>query len=246
MSAIIENNQLPFSAKFLQFYKDRTLLAILLSLFAVMFIYGIFFTENYLTITNFKAIIRDAALYGIMAIGLTFVTLSGNFFLLSLKETASICGVTFAMGMATGFGSPDLAGNFLVSLLAALAVGVVSGVIQGYFVGMGGNPIVVTLGGAGILYGIGAWWSDNLVINFTRPHDAEWLGTGSFLGLPSITWSFILIAIAAEIVLRHTNFGRKVYLVGANKAAGKATGHENFSMAKLFSQSVLFVVHLLQ
>ena len=164
MSAIIENNQLPFSAKFLQFYKDRTLLAILLSLFAVMFIYGIFFTENYLTITNFKAIIRDAALYGIMAIGLTFVTLSGNFFLLSLKETASICGVTFAMGMATGFGSPDLAGNFLVSLLAALAVGVVSGVIQGYFVGMGGNPIVVTLGGAGILYGIGAWWSDNLVI----------------------------------------------------------------------------------
>jgi ribose/xylose/arabinose/galactoside ABC-type transport system permease subunit len=135
------------------------------------------------------------------------------------------------MGMATGFGSPDLAGNFMVSLLAALAVGVVSGVIQGYFVGMGGNPIVVTLGGAGILYGIGAWWSDNLVINFTRPHDAEWLGTGSFLGLPSITWSFILIAITAEIVLRHTNFGRKVYLVGANKAAGKATGHENFSMA---------------
>ena len=205
MSAIIENNQLPFSAKFLQFYKDRTLLAILLSLFAVMFIYGIFFTENYLTITNFKAIIRDAALYGIMAIGLTFVTLSGNFFLLSLKETASICGVTFAMGMATGFGSPDLAGNFLVSLLAALAVGVVSGVIQGYFVGMGGNPIVVTLGGAGILYGIGAWWSDNLVINFTRPHDAEWLGTGSFLGLPSITWSFILIAIAAEIAVSYTH-----------------------------------------
>ena len=51
------------------------------------------------------------------------------------------------------------------------------------------------------------------------------------MGLPSITWSFILIAITAEIVLRHTNFGRKVYLVGANKAAGKATGHENFSMA---------------
>ena len=231
MTTITQHNQESVSARFLQFYKDRTLLAILLSLFAVMFVYGIFFTDNYLTLTNFKAIIRDAALYGIMAIGLTFVTLSGNFFLLSLKETASICGVTFAMGMATGFGSPELAGNFIISLLAALAVGVVSGVIQGYFVGMGGNPIVVTLGGAGTLYGLGAWWSDNLVINFKRPHDAEWLGTGSFLGLPSITWSFILIAIAAEIVLRHTNFGRKVYLVGSNKAAGKATGHENFSMA---------------
>ena len=168
MTSITQHNQESVSARFLQFYKDRTLLAILLSLFAVMFVYGIFFTDNYLTLTNFKAIIRDAALYGIMAIGLTFVTLSGNFFLLSLKETASICGVTFAMGMATGFGSPELAGNFTISLLAALAVGVVSGVIQGYFVGMGGNPIVVTLGGAGILYGLGAWWSDNLAVSYTH------------------------------------------------------------------------------
>ena len=70
----------------------------------------------------------------------------------------------------------------------------------------------VTLGGAGILYGIGAWWSDNLVVSFRRPHDAEWLGTGSFLGLPSITLAFILMAVIAELVRRHTNFGRKVYL----------------------------------
>ena len=66
MTTITQDNKSPFSSKFLQFYKDRTLLAILLSLFAVMFVYGIFFTDNYLTITNFKAIIRDAALYGIM------------------------------------------------------------------------------------------------------------------------------------------------------------------------------------
>ena len=97
MNTVIQESQQPISAKFLQFYKDRTLLAILLSLFAVMFVYGIFFTDNYVTITNFKASIRDAAIYGMIAIGLTFVTLAGNFFLLSLKETASICGVTFAM-----------------------------------------------------------------------------------------------------------------------------------------------------
>ena len=33
MSTVIQENQQPISAKFLQFYKDRTLLAILLSLF---------------------------------------------------------------------------------------------------------------------------------------------------------------------------------------------------------------------
>ena len=212
-------------------YKKNLLLSILLTFFVLLFLYGIFATNNYFTWFNFKTIIRDAALYGIMAIVLTFVTLSGNFFLLSIKETAAICCVSFAMGMSTGYGVESWVGSFPISLLVTLLIGCLAGAAQGLFIGLGGNPIVVTLGGAGILYGIATWWTDNLVISFRRPNDAEWLGTGSFLGLPTITWSFILIAILAEFVLRYTNFGRKVYLVGSNRAAGKATGHENLSMA---------------
>lgn len=45
MNSVIQENQQQISAKFLQFYRDRTLLAILLSLFAVMFVYGIFFLQ---------------------------------------------------------------------------------------------------------------------------------------------------------------------------------------------------------
>ena len=44
------------------------------------------------------------ALVGIMAIGLTFVTLSGNFFLLSLKETAALSIIAFATSMSAGYG----------------------------------------------------------------------------------------------------------------------------------------------
>lgn len=196
----------------------------LVALFLVVFLYGMLTTDNFLTIFNFKTIIRDAALVGIMGIGLTFVTLSGNFFLLSMKETAALCVITFAMGMSQGYG-------FELSLLATMVVAIVAGMAQGLLIGLGGNPIVVTLGAGGILYGIASWWSDNLVVSFRRPNDAEWLGTGSFLGLPNITIAFILIAIVAEIVLRYTNFGREVYLIGDNRAAGRATGHENLPMA---------------
>ena len=112
------------------------------------------------------------------------------------------------MGMATGFGSPDLAGNFYGLTSSSSSCGSCEWSYPRIFCWNGRHIIVVTLGGAGILYGIGAWWSDNLVINFTRPHDAEWLGMGSFW--PAKYYLvFILIAIAAEIVLRHTNFGRK-------------------------------------
>jgi len=196
----------------------------LVAVFLVVLVVGAVTAPNFMTVFNFKTIIRDAALVGIMAIGLTFVTLSGNFFLLSMKETAALAIIGFATCMSSGYGFEI---SFLVTMIIALA----AGALQGVLIGLGGNPIVVTLGAAGLFFGIGSWWSDNLVVSFRRPHGAEWLGTGSFLGLPNITVAFILIAIAAELVLRRTNFGRQVYLVGANRAAGKATGHENFGMA---------------
>ena len=196
----------------------------LVALFFAVFIFGMVTAPNFLTLFNLKTIVRDAALVGIMAIGLTFVTLSGNFFLLSLKETAALTIIAFATSMSAGYG-------FEISFIFTMAIAVIAGGAQGVLIGLGGNPIVVTLGAAGLLYGLGAYWSDNLVVSFRRPHGAEWLGTGSFLGLPNITIAFILIAIAAELTLRFTNFGRQVYLIGANRAAGRATGHENFGMA---------------
>ncbi|MQF87443.1 MAG: ABC transporter permease [SAR202 cluster bacterium] len=205
--------------------RDYSGLAIIMvAIFLFVFLYGMITAPNFLTIFNLKTIVRDAALVGIMAIGLTFVTLSGNFFLLSMKETAALCIIAFATGMSYGWG-------FELSFLFTMCFALVAGIFQGALIGLGGNPIVVTLGAAGVLYGLGAYWSDNLVVSYRRPHGAEWLGTGSFLGLPNITVAFILIAISAELVLRKTNFGRQVYLIGANRAAGKATGHENFSMA---------------
>jgi ribose/xylose/arabinose/galactoside ABC-type transport system permease subunit len=201
-----------------------SLVIVLVALFLVVFVVGAVTAPNFMTVFNFKTIIRDAALVGIMAIGLTFVTLSGNFFLLSMKETAALSIIAFATCMSAGYG-------FEISFLITMAIALGAGALQGVLIGLGGNPIVVTLGAAGLFFGIGSWWSDNLVLSFRRPHGAEWLGTGSFLGLPNITVAFIIIAIVAELVLRRTNFGRQVYLVGANRAAGKATGHENFGMA---------------
>ena len=203
---------------------NSRLVAVLIALFLTIIVAGMATAPNFLTIFNFKTIIRDAALVGIMAVGLTFVTLSGNFFLLSMKETAAICIIAFATSMSAGYG-------FELSFLFTMAIALATGAAQGILIGLGGNPIVVTLGAAGLLFGLGSWWSDNLVISFRRPHGAEWLGTGSFLGLPNITIAFILIAITAECVLRYSKFGRQVYLIGANRAAGRATGHENFAMA---------------
>jgi ribose/xylose/arabinose/galactoside ABC-type transport system permease subunit len=215
----------------------------MVSLFLLVFLAGAVLTDDFLTWFNVKTIIRDAALVGIMAIGLTFVTLSGNFFLLSMKEIAALSIICFATLMGADWnqwggpvdGDPtahSLLMTFAVAFAATMVIATVAGALQGALIGLGGNPIVVTLGAAGLFFGIGSWWSDNLVVSYRRPHGAEWLGTGSFIGdIPNITVAFVIITIVAELTLRYTTFGRQVYLVGANRAAGRATGHENFGMA---------------
>ncbi len=219
------------------------LVIVMVGLFLLVFLTGVVVTDDFLTWFNIKTIIRDAALVGIMAIGLTFVTLSGNFFLLSMKEIAALSIISFATLMSADWnqwgvgpeGDPtsySLVMTFMIALLVTMVIAIIAGAVQGVLIGIGGNPIVVTLGAAGLFFGIGSWWSDNLVVSYRRPHGAEWLGTGSFIGdIPNITVAFIIIAVLAELVLRYTTFGRQVYLVGANRAAGRATGHENFAMA---------------
>lgn len=200
------------------------LAAIVLIAAVVLLALGAVTTENFLTVFNIKVILRSAAFVGIFAIGLTFVTISGNFFLLSMEETAAVSSIAFATFISNGF-------ELLPALAATLLIAGVAGIIQGFIVGIGGNPIVVTLGAAGIIFGLASWYSDNSVILMERPHPAEWMGTGQMLGVPNVTWAFLLLAIIGEIVLRYTRFGRSTYLVGANKETAKSTGHENFSKA---------------
>lgn len=200
------------------------LAAIVLIAAVVLLALGAVTTENFLTVFNIKVILRSAAFVGIFAIGLTFVTISGNFFLLSMEETAAVSSIAFATFISNGF-------ELLPALAATLLIAGVAGIIQGFIVGIGGNPIVVTLGAAGIIFGLASWYSDNSVILMERPHPAEWMGTGQMLGVPNVTWAFLLLAVIGEIVLRYTRFGRSTYLVGANQETAKSTGHENFSKA---------------
>lgn len=199
---------------------DRTgspLAIALLVVLVVVFVVGAIDTDNFLTARNIRTILRTAAFVGIMATGLTFVTISGNFFLLSLNEMAMVASVGFVTLVAFDFG-------FVVSFLVVLGLAALVGGLQGLVVGLGGNPIVVTLGAAGVLFGLASAFSNNEVLPMPRPHPAEWLGSGLMAGVPAITWTFILVVIAGDLVLRHTRFGRSVTLVGANRDAARLAG----------------------
>ena len=173
-------------------------------------------TPAFLTTENLLNIVRAASLTGIVALGMTFITISGNFFSLSLQQTAAFSAITYAA--TTGWEWP-----LGLAILATLGLAGLIGLLQGAIVAAGANPIITTLGVGAAVFGLAAHLTDNRTIR-TGSTSSEWLGRGRPLGIPTQSWSFILLAIVMIVVLGRTRFGRSVVLVGANTSAAVASG----------------------
>ena len=70
----------------------------------VILVAGGLTTAEFLTVDNLLIIVRTASITGIVALGMTFVTLTGNFFSLSLEQTAAMCSIVFAEALAHEYG----------------------------------------------------------------------------------------------------------------------------------------------
>jgi simple sugar transport system permease protein/ribose transport system permease protein len=182
----------------------------------VILVAGGLTTAEFLTVDNLLIIVRTASITGIVALGMTFVTLTGNFFSLSLEQTAAMCSIVFAEALAHGYG---LWLALLLGLLASIGIGIG----QGLVVAAGLNPIVTTLGAGAALYGLAAIATGNEVVNFSTT-EADYLGRGRPLGIPTQSWAFLILTVVATFTLVRTRFGRQVYLVGANREAARASG----------------------
>ena len=120
---------------------------ILLAMLALLVLFSAVTTDGFFDAENGRAIIRAAALTGIVAVGLTFVTLSGNLLSLSVEQTAAICGVALAMMLRDGWPAA-------LAIVAILLIATAIGALQGGVVALGANPIIVTLGAGAAIAGM--------------------------------------------------------------------------------------------
>ncbi|MBS1677877.1 MAG: ABC transporter permease [Actinobacteria bacterium] len=206
----------PSAGALLRRLRPTTEMTILLGMLALLILVSAITTEGFFNSENARAIVRSAALTGIVAIGLTFVTLSGNLLSLSLEQTAAICGVLLAMMLHDGWAAG-------LALLVILGVAIVLGVVQGGVVALGANPIIVTLGAGAALAGLTGVISGGTGIT-TGPTSIGWLGTAKVFGFTMPTYVFIAVAVLAAIFLARARAGRALMLVGSNRDAAAASG----------------------
>ena len=176
---------------------------------------------TFLTLENLMTLLQEAALYGIVALGMTFVLITAEIDIsigAIIALTSMVC-VNFLVRTQI---------PVLLFIPVAIVVGALAGLFNGFFITRFKLPdFIVTLATRGILSGLAlliAVKKDGFVENvFIQNPTYLWFG-GQVGPTHVVTIVFFLLAIAAHFLLKRTRFGTNVYATGANIGAARLSG----------------------
>lgn len=206
----------------------RTFVALLLVLayFSVM-------APNFLSAANAVIVSKHVALNAFLAIGMTFVIITGGIDL-SVGSIVGLCamvagwlvlnGVDLGTGYSVWFNTWEIVG---ITLAVGVGVGLVNGLL---ITRLNVAPFIATLGTLYIARGAALLSSDGRTFpNLSGTEEMgtssfPFIGTGSVLGLPVMIWLLVAVAMGAHYVSRRTPLGRHIYAVGGNERGAALSG----------------------
>ncbi|MGF6990721.1 ribose/xylose/arabinose/galactoside ABC-type transport system permease subunit [Lachnospiraceae bacterium PF1-21] len=196
------------------FISKYGILIAFLMLFAVM---GILRPSTFLTVGNQLNILRQVSINGIMAIGMTFVIITGG------TDLSVGSMLAFASIVACSFAHPNEYPVF-VPIIVALLIGALLGLFNGIVIAKGKvAPFIATLGTMTIARGMTQLFNGGRPINDLSTQ-FNFIGGGSVVGIPVPVIVFCVIVLLGWFLLNKTRFGRYVYAIGGNETTAKVSG----------------------
>lgn len=186
--------------------------------FAIFIVGFTLANERFLDPDNILGVIRSSAILGVMALGVTFVVISGNLDLSvgSLMSFSTIVVLDLHDQIGPAMAIPAM-------FALTLSIGAVIGFLVGY---LRLNSLIVTLGMLSAIHGLTLTWSGGQNMDIADK-EGTWFsvfGQGTALGVPVPILIFLGLAAILGTVLAKTPFGRKVYAVGGNGTAATFSG----------------------
>lgn len=189
-------------------------------------------SSAFLTSGNLVILCKHVAVNSLLAIGMTFVVLSGGIDL-SVGSIAGLSGMVAGVLIHEGVRLGPLAIGphppVALVVLIALGVGAAVGALNGFLVArMKVAPFIVTLGtlyacrGVALLLSNGATFPDLAGEDGTGAFG--FLGAGALFGLPTPIYLMLIVGAAAAFLSGRTPFGRHVYAIGGNERAAVLAG----------------------
>ena len=177
------------------------------------------------TLNNMIDIIEVGALLGIVSLGVTFVTYSGNFVDMSVPSMMAFSGIIAVQLLPYGL---------VVSILGALVTGCAIGALNGFMVGkLKANPIIWTLAVQFLISGMLKWaytgnqiYPDAVASNNMGTVELFYAiyRTRFFDTIPLIVVVMLALAALCQLLLSKTRYGQQLRLTGSNIRAAKFSG----------------------
>ena len=173
-------------------------------------------TPHFLTVSNLLNVLEQTALNAVVAVGMTFVIISGGIDL-SVGSVLALAGICLALALEAGVPAPAAIG-------LALVVGTGCGLINGVLITRGRlPPFIATLGMMSVARGVALMLAEGRPISgFSEGFRA--IATERLLAIPGPVLITIVIYAVAHFVLTRTVFGRTTYAIGGNEEAARLSG----------------------
>jgi ribose transport system permease protein len=183
--------------------------------------------ETFITVRNLSNILQQMSMLAVVAFAMTLVMAMSDFDL-SVGSMASLAGVVAAVVMRD-------TGWVLLGVVAALCVGALGGMLNGFLVSyLGILPFVATLGTLTVFSGLSFLAAGGKTIfgadipeafgGFARSGISLWQTGGSTVVLPSLTIIAALSLFLVWFSLEKLVFGRHLYAMGGNAEAARLAG----------------------
>lgn len=174
--------------------------------------------ETFLKINNIMNILRQISVMGIVAVGSTFVLISGGLDL-SVGSLIAVTGTLTGVLMVNVGVNPWVAA--LLGILASVLIGVVNGVLVQY---VKLPPMIATLGTMTSARGVAYLITGGLPI-YKLPDDMKFVGKGTVFGVVPVPVIIMIVCfIIGYILLETTYFGTNFYALGGNAEAARLAG----------------------
>lgn len=166
--------------------------------------------------TNLTNLLLQMSIIGVVVLAELIVVLTG--------------GIDISVGAALGLAAVVSAGLFggpsvLLALVVAVVIGGIVGAANGWLVAFRGlEPFIVTLGMLALARGLVYAYGNGIPITPAAAESFAAFGQTTILGIPvlAIIW-LVMVALIAFLLYR-TVWGRRVYAIGSNKEAARASG----------------------
>ena len=173
-------------------------------------------TPHFLTVSNLLNVLEQTSINAVIAVGMTFVILSGGIDL-SVGSVLALSGVVMATLLQEGWA-------VLPAMAAGLAIGFAFGAFNGIAIAWGRlPPFIATLGMMSIARGCALLFTEGRPVSGFEQSFRS-LATARILGIPAPVVITAAVYLAARFVLSSTRFGRYVYAMGGNEEATRLSG----------------------